>query len=163
VVAVGVPHHVTQRGNARQDVFVNDGLCGVYLELLAEPACKNRLHLWAYGLMTNHVHLVVVPETERSLANTFRHAHVRFAQYWNTGFHRTGHMWQNRFYSCPVEEAAAWRVIRYVERNPVRPGMVETAVAYAWSSASFHAGLKCRQRWIAIGGASDGRRSRGRR
>jgi putative transposase len=92
--------------------------------------------------MTNHVHLVVVPESERSLANTFRHAHGRFAQYWNTAFHRIGHLWQNRFYSCPVEEAAEWRVIRYVEQNPVRAGMVETAAEYRWSSARAHTGLE---------------------
>jgi putative transposase len=142
VVAVGAPHHVTQRGNARQDVFLDGGLCCVYLELLAEHAGRNRLRVLAYCLMTNHVHLVVVPETERSLANTFRHAHARFSQYWNTEFHRTGHLWQNRFYSCPIEEAAAWRVVRYVEQNPVRAGMVETAAAYAWSSAAAHVGLE---------------------
>ena len=140
VVAVGVPHHVTQRGNARQDVFLNDNLCCAYLELLAEHAQRNRLRILAYCLMTNHVHLVVVPETEHSLANTFRHAHGRFAQYGNTGFHRNGHMWQNRFYSCPVEESRVWRVIRYVEQNPVRAGMIETAATYPWSSAPAHVG-----------------------
>src|ERR1035437_243594 len=142
VVAVGAPHHVTQRGNARQDVFVNDGLRRIYLNLLAEHAGKNSLRVVAYCLMTNHVHLVVVPESLRSLANTFRHAHARFSQYWNTAFRRTGHLWQNRYYSCPVEEAAEWRVIRYVEQNPVRAGIVETATAYAWSSARAHAGLE---------------------
>jgi putative transposase len=142
VVAVGASHHVTQRGNGRQEVFVNDGLRRVYLDLLTEHANKNSLRVVAYCLMTNHVHLVVVPESERSLANTFRHAHARFSQYWNTAFHRTGHMWQNRFYSCPVEAAAEWRVIRYVEQNPVRAGIVETAAAYAWSSARAHSGLE---------------------
>lgn len=158
VVALGVPPHVTQRGNDRQDVFLSDGLRNVYLELLAEHAGNNRLRVLAYCLMTNHVHLVVIPETESSLANTFRHAHARFSQYRNTGFHRSGHLWQNRFYSCPVEETAAWRVIRYVEQNPVRAGMVETAAAYGWSSARAHVGLEAspvldgdwwQQRWTA--------------
>jgi putative transposase len=142
VVAVGLPHHVTQRGNGRQDVFLSDGLRRVYLELLAEHAARNGLRVLAYSLMTNHVHLVAIPESERSLANTFRHAHSRFSQYWNTEFHRIGHLWQNRFYSCPVEETAAWRVIRYVEQNPVRAGIVGQAAAYAWSSARTHAGLE---------------------
>jgi putative transposase len=142
VVAVGVPHHVTQRGNGRQDVFVNDGVRRVYLDLLAEHAGKNQLGVVAYCLMTNHVHLVVVPESERSLANTFRHAHGRFSQFWNTAFHGSGHLWQNRFYSCPVEAAAEWRVIRYIEQNPVRAGLVEAATEYAWSSARAHAGLE---------------------
>ena len=142
VVVVGAPHHITQRGNDRQDVFVSDGLRRVYLELLAEHAARNSLRIMAYCLMTNHVHLLAVPESERSLANTFRHAHARFSQYWNTEFHRSGHLWQNRYYSCPVEETAAWHVIRYVEQNPVRAGIVEQAGAYAWSSARAHVGLE---------------------
>ena len=142
MVAVGAPHHVTQRGNGRQDVFLSDGLRRVYLELLTEHAAGNGLRVLAYCVMTNHVHVVAIPESERSLANTFRHAHARFSQYWNTEFRRTGHLWQNRFYSCPVEEAAAWRVVRYVEQNPVRAGMVKQAVDYAWSSARAHAGLE---------------------
>lgn len=142
VVAVGIPHHVTQRGNGRQDLFVDDRLCSVYLGLLAEHARNNNLRVVAFCIMTNHVHLVVVPEAEHSLANTFRHTHARFAQYWNTAFQRTGHLWQNRFYSCPVEASAQWRVVRYVEQNPVRAGLVRMATDYVWSSARAHAGLE---------------------
>ena len=74
------------------------------------------------------------------MANTFRHAHGRFSQYWNTERRRTGHVWQNRYYSCPVEEAAVGRVIAYVEENPVRAGMVEQAEDFHWSSARSHLG-----------------------
>lgn len=133
--AVGAAHHVTQRGNGRQDVFLNDSLRRVYVELLSEHASRNRLRVLAYFLMSNHVHLVVVPEAAFSLANTFRRAHGRFSQYWNTEFQRVGHLWQNRFYSCPIETSRVWRVVRYVEQNPVRAGMVETALEYSWSSA----------------------------
>jgi putative transposase len=140
VVAVGVPHHITQRGNARQDIFVNDSVCRVYLNLLREHARVNHLRILAYCLMTNHAHIVAVPEHDASLANTFRHAHARFAQYWNTQFHRDGHLWQNRFYSCPVEDAALWRVIAYVERNPLRARIVPQASDYPWSSAPAHLG-----------------------
>lgn len=94
VVAVGAAHHITQRGNARQDVFLNDAVQRVYLQLIAEHASQNHLRILAYCLMTNHVHLVAVPESDRALANTFRHAHARFAQFWNTAFHRNGHLWQ---------------------------------------------------------------------
>ncbi len=69
------------------------------------------------------------------MANTFRHAHGRFSQYWNTEQKRIGHLWQNRYYSCPVEEKAVGRVIAYVENNPVRAGMVKYAEDFAWSSA----------------------------
>ena len=116
MVAVGLPHHVTQRGNARQDVFVSDPLRRAYLELLREHAGRNQLRILAYCLMTNHLHLVVVLEAGKAMANAFRHAHARFAQDWNTEFHTDEHLWQNRYYSCPVEERAVGRVICYVTR-----------------------------------------------
>jgi putative transposase len=75
---------MTQRGNGRQDVFTTDSLRRVYLELLAEHAAANRLRILSYCMMTNHVHLVGLPETNESMANTFRHAHGRFSQYWNS-------------------------------------------------------------------------------
>jgi putative transposase len=90
--------------------------------------------------MTNHLHIVAIPETDSSMANTFRHAHGRFSQYWNTELKRSGHLWQNRYYSCTVEEAAAGRVIAYVENNPVRAGMVKYAGDFEWSSARAHLG-----------------------
>lgn len=140
VVAIGLPHHITQRGNARQDVFTTDALRRAYLQLLSEHAAANRLRLLAYCLMTNHVHIVAVPEADSSMANTFRHAHGRFSQYWNTDRNRTGHLWQNRYYSCPVEELAVCRVMAYVENNPLRAGMVERAEDFEWSSAGAHLG-----------------------
>jgi putative transposase len=146
VVAVGEPHHITQRGNARQDVFLTDPIRRAYLQLLAEHAAASRLRILAYCLMTNHVHLVATPETENAMANTFRHAHGRFSQYWNTERHRTGHLWQNRFYSCPLEDAIAGKVIAYVEMNPVRAGMVRRAQDFEWSSAAAHTGLIAAER-----------------
>jgi putative transposase len=140
VVAVGLPHHITQRGNARQDVFTTDSLRRAYLRLLFQHAATHRLRVLAYCLMTNHVHIVAIPEADSSMANTFRHAHGRFSQYWNTEQKRNGHLWQNRYYSCPVEEAAVGRVIAYVENNPVRAGMVKYAGDFEWSSAPAHLG-----------------------
>src|SRR5437879_10194335 len=140
VVAIGLPHHITQRGNAGQNVFTTDSLRHVHLQLLWEHAAGNGLRLLAYCLMTNHVHLVAVPEADSSMANTFRHAHGRFSQYWNTEQNRTGHLWQNRYYSCPMEELEVGRVMAYVENNPVRAGMVERAEDFEWSSAAAHLG-----------------------
>jgi putative transposase len=140
VVVPGLPHHITQRGNARQDVFVKDSLRRAYLELLAEHANANQLRIISYCVMTNHVHVVAIPETDASMANAFRHAHGRFSQYWNTEQRRSGHVWQNRYYSCPVEDAALDRVIAYVETNPVRARMVARAEDFAWSSARAHVG-----------------------
>ena len=127
MVAVGLPHHITQRGNARQDVFTTDSIRHAYLKLLSEHAAGNGLRLLAYCLMTNHVHVVAVPTNASSMANTLRHAHGRFSQAWNTLENRTGHVWQNRYYSCPVEEMEVGRVLAYVENNPVRAGIVGCA------------------------------------
>jgi putative transposase len=137
-VAAGLAHHVTQRGNGRRDVFLSDPLRRIYLELLLEHATRNRLRILGYCLMTNHLHLMVIPEESVSMANTFRHAHGRFAQYWNTEFRTSGHLWQNRYYSCAVEERAVGCVMAYVENNPVRAGMTRRAENYVWSSARAH-------------------------
>jgi putative transposase len=138
VVAVGAPHHITQRGNARQDIFMTDSIRRAYLQLLEIHAAANRLRILAYCLMTNHVHIVAIPDTDASMANTLRHAHGRFSQYWNTERNRIGHLWQNRYYSCPVEERVVGRVIAYVENNPVRAGLVERPEDFEWSSARAH-------------------------
>jgi len=148
VVAVGVAHHITQRGNARQAVFTADSVRSAYLGLLSEHAMSHRLRILAYCIMTNHVHVVAIPENEASMANTFRHAHGRFSQYWNTERRRTGHVWQNRYYSCPVEEAKVGQVIAYVEENPVRADMVEQAQDFFWSSARSHTGTTQPDPWL---------------
>ena len=76
--------------------------------------------------MTNHVHLVLVPERADSLAVLFRRAHGRYSQYLNTRRHRTGHLWQQRYFSCPLSESHHWVALRYVEQNPCRAFMVES-------------------------------------
>ena len=76
------------------------------------------------------------------MAKTMRFVHGPFAQYANTLLGRTGHLWQNRFYSCPVEEHLAGKVLAYIERNPVRAGPCEGAVEFVWSSAAAHAGMR---------------------
>lgn len=140
VVAVGVAHHITQRGINRQAVFTSDKSREVYLSLLREHADRHRLRILGYCLMTNHVHVLAVPDRDDALAATFRYAHGRYAQYANTELRRSGHFWQNRFPSCPVEASATDHVLAYVERNPVRAGMVRQAGAFAWSSAGVHTG-----------------------
>ncbi len=140
VVAVGFPHHLTQRGNRRQDIFDHDSLRLVYLHLLGDLARLYSLRLLGFCLMTNHVHLVAVPEFDHSMAMTMKYVHGRFAQFWNALAGATGHLWQNRFYSCPMEWPAVDRVLRYVELNPVRAGLVREASAYRWSSARAHHG-----------------------
>ena len=140
VVATGLPHHVTQRGNYRQNVFSSDTDRLTYLGLLCEYSRPAGLRLIGYCLMTNHVHLIVVPEREDSLARGVGQSHCRYAHAVHARLHATGHLWQNRFYSTVMDEAHLLSAMRYVERNPVRAGMVADAAEYRWSSARAHVG-----------------------
>jgi putative transposase len=160
VVAVDVAHHVTQRGNARQVILADDADRATYLELLRHYSQLHPLSVMGYCLMSNHVHLIVVPRAAESLAQALKQAHGRYASYWNARQSSTGHVWQGRFYSCPLDESHLWAALRYVELNPVRAGMVATAELWRWSSAAAHCGHagpnpvlemeRWRQRW-AVG------------
>jgi putative transposase len=141
VVVIDVPHHVTQRGNARQVILSTDADRVTYLELLREYAQLYGLGLLGHCLMSNHVHLIAVPHTQDALSQSLKQAHGRYASYWNACQSSTGHVWQGRFYSCPLDESHLWAALRYVELNPVRAGMVEAAEQWRWSSAAAHCGL----------------------
>ena len=140
VVVVDVPHHVTQRGNARQAIFATDADRLTYLALLREHCCLHDLSLLGYCLMSNHVHLIAVPHNPEALAQSLKQAHGRYASYWNARRSSSGHVWQGRFYSCPLDEPHLWRALRYAELNPVRAQMVATAEQWRWSSAAVHCG-----------------------
>jgi putative transposase len=136
----GAPHHITQRGNNRQDVFFVDDDRRVYLDLLGKQSRRFGFRIEGYCLMTNHVHVVGVPEKEESLALAIGRTHFLYTQYVNRLHGRHGHLWQNRFYSCPLDDAHAWNALAYVELNPVRAGLVRAAWDWAWSSAGAHCG-----------------------
>lgn len=141
-VAVGVPHHITQRGNNRQDVFFVDDDRRTYLDILTEKPERYGLEIHAYCLMTNHVHIVAVPTNEDALAKAVGRTHHAYTKYVNKLHARSGHLWQNRFFSCAMEEPHYWSAVRYVERNPVRAaynpmsvGRSDGAVAEPYASA----------------------------
>ena len=140
VVIPRVAHHVTQRGNNRQDVFFVDADREVFLRYLREAATRFALQVEAYCLMTNHVHLVVTPEHEDSLAGALKRVDQLYAQYVNRLHGRSGHMWGNRFFSCPLDTNHSGRALVYVERNPVRAGLCRQAWQWRWSSAAAHCG-----------------------
>jgi len=108
--------------------------------------------------MPNHIHLVAVPQEEFGLAVVLRRTHGRYAQCFNARKQRCGHLWQNRFYSCPLESAHLWNALRYVERNPVRARMTARPEEFQWSSAVAHMTGKDRSRmldmdfWREVGG-----------
>ena len=136
----GLPYHVTQRGTNRQKVFFSTAHRKTYLNLMARHREDAGVRVLAYCLMSNHVHWVIVPERADSLAVLFRRVHGAYAQAVNAGMGRSGHLWQNRFYSCPLSERHLWTALRYVEANPVRAGLVARPEVYRWSSAAVHLG-----------------------
>jgi len=133
-----VPHHITQRGNNRQDVFLSDEDRRRYLEILREHSERHALRILGWCLMSNHIHLVAVPGHERSLARALSEAHSRYSLEWNRRRASVGHLWQNRFFSCPLEEAHLRAALLYVDRNPVRARLVAEAQDWRWSSARVH-------------------------
>jgi len=138
VVAPGVPHHVTQRGNRRQQTFFQEGDYRAYLDLMAEWCGATGVEIWAYCLMPNHVHLICVPRTADALAAAIGEAHRRYTRGVNFREGWRGHLWQGRFASFPMDETYLMAAARYVELNPVRAKMTERPEAYAWSSARAH-------------------------
>lgn len=88
--------------------------------------------------MTNHIHLVARPATAESLAKAVGRTHFLYTQYINRMHGRSGHLWQNRFYSCPLGREHFWQALRYVEQNPIRASMAKQAWKYSWSSAAGH-------------------------
>jgi putative transposase len=151
VVFPGFAHHVTQRGNNSQDVFFVDDDRRVYLRLLRQSAARSGLSVLGYCLMTNHVHLIVTPATAEALAKALGRAHLVYTQYVNRLHGRMGHLWQNRFYSCAMDDSHLWPALCYVERNPVRAGLARLAWQYEWSSARAHAGVSSHDsRWLEL-------------
>ena len=140
VVVVDVPHHVTQRGNARQSIFARDADRIIYLELLRQYSGLYGLGLLGYCLMSNHVHLIAVPNAVEAMARALQHTHGRYVCYWNARQCSTGHVWQGRFYSCPLDNSHLWEALRYTELNPSRAGMVTAAEQWKWSSVAAHCG-----------------------
>jgi putative transposase len=138
----GMPHHVTQRGNRRGDVFFSDADRTAYLDWLDGYCRFYRVQLLAYCLMSNHVHAVMVPDDAAGLEQTLRALHTRYALRVNRARAWSGHVWQGRFFSAVLDEAYLLSAVRYVERNPVRSGIVARAEDYRWSSAAAHCGLR---------------------
>ena len=110
--------------------------------MLADYGERYGLEVWAYCLMTNHVHFIAVPQTPDALGRTFRDTHQAYASWLNRKTRQSGHLWQGRFYSTPLDEPHLWTAVRYVERNPVRAGLAQRAEDWPWSSAAAHCNMR---------------------
>jgi putative transposase len=137
-VIPGLPHHVTQRGNGRAQTFFCDGDYRFYRDLLASSCRAAGVEVWAWVLMPNHVHLILVPPDEDALRRALAPVHKRYAATINARLQRTGHFWQGRFGAVVMDEPHLAAAVRYVAQNPVRAGLSARPEDWMWSSVHAH-------------------------
>ena len=137
----GIPLHVTHRGVNRCATFVDDTDRGTYLHLLSERFMSLDISMHAYVLMGNHVHLLLSSPAAGSISRALQTAVQAYVRWFNLRHARTGTLWEGRFKSCLVDsDRYLLSVIRYIELNPVRAGMVADPCEFRWSSARHHLG-----------------------
>jgi len=133
-VVPGIPHHITQRGNGRQQTFFTDSDYAAYRDLLAAQCTAHGVAVWSWVLMPNHVHLVLVPEHVDALRAALSKVHRAYAGRIHAREKRTGHFWQGRFGCVAMDELHLLAALRYVALNPVRARLVARAHDWRWSS-----------------------------
>jgi putative transposase len=138
ITVPGLPHHVTQRGNRREAVFLEDGDYALYRDLLAERCRANGVECWAYCLMPNHIHLILTPSTAEGLSRAVGETHRRYSGFVNARARVTGHVFQGRFSSAAMDEPHCLAAFRYLAFNPVRAKLVQAPQDWPWSSAAAH-------------------------
>ena len=130
----GHPHHVTQRGNGRATTFFTDADYALYRDLLGEHCAAAGVEIWAWVLMPNHVHLILVPRETDALRRALAAVHRRYAGHVHARLKRSGHFWQGRFGCVAMDEEHLGAALRYVALNPVRARLVDRAEDWRWSS-----------------------------
>jgi putative transposase len=145
VVIPDLAHHITQRGNGRQQVFFADADYAYYLRLLAASCAAAHVSCLAFCLMPNHVHLILVPSDEDGLRRCLAAVHRTYAGALNLRRGLSGHFWQGRYGSVVMDNPHLYEALRYVLLNPVRAGLVASLAEWRWSSAR-----------VYLGGESDG-------
>jgi putative transposase len=136
------PHHLCERGVRKEPIFHDSSDYLVYIRVLKHGCAKHRVDVWAYCLMTNHVHVIAIPENEKSISSALHYAHSQYSTYFNAKYGFSGHLWEKRADICVMDDEHMSNAVRYVERNPVRAGIVRRAEDYLWSSAAAHCGLR---------------------
>ena len=132
--------HVIQRGNDRGAIFFADDDYARYREWLIAASAEHRVSVHAHVLMTNHVHLLLTPETAESLPRTMQSLGRRYVRFVNAHYRRTGTLWEGRYKAAPIDsDRYLFACCRYIELNPVRARMVDHPRHYRWSSYRAHA------------------------
>jgi len=126
IVGAGYPHHIVQRGNNKEKVFLDREDYTKYLSLLDRYSTGREASILVYCLMPNHVHLLVRPLEEKDLSKMMQGITLCYTQYFNRKYRRTGRLWECRYHSTIIDEDKyLWAVSRYIENNPVRVGVVK--------------------------------------
>jgi putative transposase len=134
-VIPGQPQHIILRGNNRTEIFCADADYQFYLEKLQQACTTHGCELHAYVLMTTHVHLLITPQEEQSLAKAIQMLGRYYVQYYNYSYRRTGTLWEGRYKATLIDsETYLLTCMRYIELNPVRADMVAHPSEYPWSS-----------------------------
>lgn len=162
----GIPQHIIQRGNNRQVCFALEEDFAAYAHWLEEASIKNHVAVHAWVFMTNHVHLLVTPESQDGISRMMQTLGRRYVRYFNYTYKRTGTLWEGRFKSCIVDaDNYLLTCQRYIELKPVRGNMVEHPADYEWSSYRSNGMAKVTRLWSphpvysALGETADKRAS----
>jgi putative transposase len=131
----GYPVHIVQRGVDRRSTFRQHKDYRSYLAALHETSAEFGVSIYAYVLMTNHVHILACPEQEKSISKMMQQLGRKYVGYFNKEHERTGALWEGRFRSSVIRsDRYLFACYRYIELNPVRAGLVQSACEYRWSS-----------------------------
>lgn len=142
ITEIGFPHHVTQRGNNRQTIFLDDQDRDFYIDLLCLYSSECVCLIHAFCLMNNHIHILITPQAQHSLSKMMQKLSLTYSQYFNKKYNRTGHLWESRFYSGLIDrDSYLLSACRYIERNPVRAQLVKNPLDYEWSSVGVNTGV----------------------
>ena len=142
IVIPNIPHHVTQRGVRSMNIFLKDEDYEYYKKLLLEQCSIYELKVVSYCLMTNHVHLIVIPKNKESLSKAIGETHRLYTRKINFEQKVKGHLFQERFYSTPLDEEHFLYALRYVEQNPVKAYMVKYPWDYKYSSTRYRLNIQ---------------------
>ena len=143
-------YHLMNRGHNRETIFRDDLDRHAFLSLLRRYRQRYGFRVFHYCLMSNHVHLVIGPRQVDGMATALKLTHGRYAGYWNAKHRSSGHVWQGRYYSCPLDRPHLWEALRYTELNPVRSGLVAEPESWTWSSAAIHCGTAVTNRLLSM-------------
>lgn len=165
-VLPGQPQHVIQRGNNRCAMFAAPVDRKVFLDCLTTACTSHSCHVHAYVLMTNHVHMLMTPQTPAGIGKVMQSLGRRYVRYFNDTYRRSGTLWEGRYRATLIDsEAYLFTCYRYIELNPVRAGLVAGPADYPWSSYGANALgrrdalVRPHARYSALGAGAESRRS----